>query len=213
VREICRRHDVLFIADEVITGFGRAGAWLASERFGLDPDLITTAKGLSSGYAPVGAVIASARVAEPFWRPGSAEVFRHGYTYSAHPTACAVAAANLDLIEREQLVARVARLEPVLARAVAPLAGHELVGEVRAGTGLLAAVEIAEGARAADPGIGARLVTEIRERGVITRLLRGVALQISPPFVITEAEIDRIAEVFAAALDAVAAGQRSAHPS
>jgi len=206
VREICRRHDVLFVADEVITGFGRTGAWLASERFGLDPDMITTAKGLSSGYAPIGAVIASARVAEPFWRPGSAEVFRHGYTYSAHPTACAVASANLDLIEREQLVARVAELEPVLARALAPLAGHELVGEVRAGTGLLAAVEIAEAARAADPGIGPRLVAEMRERGVITRLLRGVALQVSPPFVITEAEIGRIAEVFAASLDAVAAG-------
>jgi putrescine---pyruvate transaminase len=210
VREICRRHDVLFIADEVITGFGRTGAWLASERFGLDPDMITTAKGLSSGYAPIGAVIASARVAEPFWRPGSTEMFRHGYTYSAHPTACAVASANLDLIEREQLVARVARLEPVLARAVAPLAGHELVGEVRAGTGLLAAVEIAEAARTADPGLGPRLVAEIRERGVITRLLRGVALQISPPFVITEAEIDRIAEVFAAAFDAVAVGRGSA---
>ena len=206
VREICRRHDVLFVADEVITGFGRTGAWLASERFGLDPDMVTTAKGLSSGYAPIGAVIASARVAEPFWRPGSAEVFRHGYTYSAHPTACAVASANLDLIEREQLVARVAELEPVLARALAPLAGHELVGEVRAGTGLLAAVEIAEAARAADPGIGPRLVAEMRERGVITRLLRGVALQVSPPFVITEAEIGRIAEVFAASLDAVAAG-------
>lgn len=206
VREICRRHNVLFVADEVITGFGRTGAWLASERFGLDPDMITTAKGLSSGYAPIGAVIASPRVAEPFWRPGSTEVFRHGYTYSAHPTACAVAAANLDLIEREQLVARVARLEPVLARALAPLAGHELVSEVRAGTGLLAAVEIDEAARTAHPGIGPRLVAEIRERGVITRLLRGVALQISPPFVITEAEIDRIAEVFTAALDAVAAG-------
>jgi putrescine aminotransferase len=205
VREICRRHDVLFIADEVITGFGRTGAWLASERFGLDPDLITTAKGLSSGYAPIGAVIASARVAEPFWRPGSAEMFRHGYTYSAHPTACAVAAANLDLIEREHLVERVAGLEPVLARALAPLAGHGLVAEVRAGTGLLAAVEIAGAARAADPGLGARLVAEIRERGVITRLLRGVALQVSPPFVITEAEIARIAEVFAAALDAAAA--------
>lgn len=204
VREICRRHDVLFIADEVITGFGRTGAWLASERFGLDPDLITTAKGLSSGYAPIGAVIASARVAEPFWRPGSAEVFRHGYTYSAHPTACAVASANLDLIEREQLVAGVAGLEPVLARALAPLAGHDLVGEVRAGTGLLAAVEIAESARAADPGIGPRLVADIRERGVITRLLRGVALQVSPPFVITEAEIARIAEVFTAAFDAAA---------
>ena len=94
VRDICRRHDVLFIADEVITGFGRTGAWLASERFALEPDMITTAKGLSSGYAPIGAVITSARVAEPFWRPGSAEVFRHGYTYSAHPTACAVASAS-----------------------------------------------------------------------------------------------------------------------
>lgn len=209
VREICRRHDVLFVADEVITGFGRTGAWLASERFALDPDLITTAKGLSSGYAPIGAVIASARVAEPFWRPGSTEVFRHGYTYSAHPTACAVASANLDLIEREQLVARVAELEPVLARALAPLARHELVGEVRAGTGLLAAVEIAEPARAADPGLGPRLVAGIRERGVITRLLRGAALQVSPPFVITEAEIARIAEVFADALDAAARGRDS----
>ena len=171
--------------------------------------MITTAKGLSSGYAPIGAVIASARVAGPFWRRGSAEVFRHGYTYSAHPTACAVAAANLDLIEREQLVARVAGLEPVLARALAPLAGHDLVAEVRAGIGLLAAVEIAEDAGTADPGLGPRLVAEIRERGVITRLLRGAALQISPPFVITEAEIGRIAEVFASALDEVAAGRGS----
>jgi len=204
VREICRQHDVLFIADEVITGFGRTGAWFASERFALDPDMITVAKGLSSGYAPIGAVIAGARVAEPFWRPGSAEVFRHGYTYAGHPAACAVAAANLDLIEREHLVARVASLEPVLADALAPLAGHNLVAEVRAGTGLLAAVEIAEDARTADPGLGPRLVTEIRERGVITRLLRGAALQISPPFVITEGEIGRIAAVFGAALDAVA---------
>ena len=203
VRDICRQHDVLFIADEVITGFGRTGRWMASERFGLDPDLITTAKGLSSGYAPIGAVIAAERVAEPFWRPGSAEVFRHGYTYSAHPTACAVAVANLDLIEREQLVSRVAALEPVLAAALRPLAAHPLVTEVRAGTGLLAAVEIDETARAADPGLGQRLVAAIRERGVITRLLRGVALQVSPPFVITEAEIGQIAEVFTAALDAV----------
>ena len=204
VRDICRQHDVLFIADEVITGFGRTGRWLASERFGLDPDLITTAKGLSSGYAPIGAVIVAERVAEPFWRPGSAEVFRHGYTYSAHPTACAVAVANLDLIEREQLVSRVAALEPVLAAELRPLAGHPLVAEVRAGTGLLAAVEIDEAARVADPGLAQRLVAAIRERGVITRLLRGVALQVSPPFVITEAEIRHIAEVFAAALDAAA---------
>jgi putrescine aminotransferase len=186
----------------VITGFGRVGQWFASGRFNLDPDLITTAKGLSSGYLPIGAVIVAPRVAEPFWKSGSTEVFRHGYTYSGHPTAAAVALANLDLIEREQLVSRVAELEPVLARAVAPLAEHELVSQVRAGTGLLAAVEIAEGPRAQDPGLGARLVLAIRERGVITRLLRGVALQISPPFVITPAEIDRIVEVFGDALDA-----------
>jgi putrescine aminotransferase len=204
VREICRRHDVLFVADEVITGFGRVGEWFASTRFELDPDLITTAKGLSSGYLPIGAVIVSQRVAEPFWRAGSADVFRHGYTYSGHPTAAAVALANLDLIEREGLIQRVTELEPVLARAMAPLRGHPLVGAVRAGTGLLAAVEIAEDARAADPTIGPRLVLAARERGVITRLLRGVALQVSPPFVITEAELSRIAEVFGAAFDAVA---------
>jgi adenosylmethionine-8-amino-7-oxononanoate aminotransferase len=204
VRDICRRRDVLFVADEVITGFGRLGSWLGSGRFGLEPDMITTAKGLTSGYAPLGAVIIGARVAEPFWRAGSAEVFRHGYTYSAHPTACAVGLANLDLIEREQLVGRVAGLEPVLAELLAPLAEHDLVGEVRAGTGLLAGVEIAEEARAADPGLGPRLVTEIRERGVITRLLRGAALQVSPPFIVTTAELKRIAETFAAAFDAVA---------
>jgi putrescine---pyruvate transaminase len=204
VRDICRRHDVLFVADEVITGFGRLGAWFGSGRFALDPDMMTTAKGLTSGYLPLGAVIVGARVAEPFWRPGSTEVFRHGYTYEGHPTACAVGLANLDLIEREGLIERVAELEPVLEEKIKPLAGHDLVGEVRAGTGLLAAVEIAPDALAAYPGLGPRLVTGIRERGVITRLLRGVALQISPPFTITPAQIEQIAETFAAELDAAA---------
>ncbi len=203
VREICRRHGVLFVADEVITGFGRVGKWFASERFDLDPDLIITAKGLSSGYLPIGAVIAAQRVAEPFWQDGSAQVFRHGYTYSGHPTAAAVALANLDLIEQEGLIDRVAALEPVLSAVVAPLAEHPLVGAVRSGTGLLAAVEIAEDARVADPALGARLVLAVREQGVITRLLRGVALQISPPFVITEDELGRIATAFRAAFDSV----------
>jgi putrescine---pyruvate transaminase len=206
VREICRRHDVLFVADEVITGYGRTGEWFASSRFDLDPDLVTTAKGLSSGYLPIGAVIAGERVVEPFWRSGSTEVFRHGYTYSGHPAAAAVALANLDLVERENLIGRVAELEPVLAATMAPLADHELVSEVRSGTGLLAAVEISESARAADPAIGQRLVLAAREHGVITRLLRGVALQVSPPFVITETELGQIAGAFAAALDDVAAG-------
>jgi putrescine aminotransferase len=204
VQEICREQDVLFVADEVITGFGRTGSWFGSERFGIEPDLMTVAKGLTSGYAPLGAVLAGPRVAEPFWRPGSAEVFRHGYTYQAHATSCAVGLANLDVIEREQLIPRVRELEHVLAARLSPLASHELVSEVRTGAGLLAAVEFTEEARTADPGLGARLVADIRQRGVITRLLRGVALQVSPPFVITEAEIEQIADTFAAALDAAA---------
>jgi adenosylmethionine-8-amino-7-oxononanoate aminotransferase len=206
VAEICREQDVLFVADEVITGFGRVGSWFGSERFSLEPDLMTVAKGLTSGYAPLGAVLAGRRVAEPFWRPGSGEIFRHGYTYQAHPTACAVGLANLDILDREQLVPRVREMESVLAARLAPLADHELVSEVRTGTGLLTAVEIAPQAREADPGLPARLVAGIRERGVITRLLRGVALQISPPFVITEAQIGQIAETFAAELDAAAKG-------
>ena len=196
---------MLLVADEVINGFGRLGAWFGSIRFGIEPDMIVAAKGLTSGYAPLGAVIIGARVAEPFWRPGSAESFRHGYTYSAHPTCCAVGLANLDIIEREGLIDRVNELEPVLADRLKPLADHELVGAVRAGTGLLAAVEIAGSALAADPGLGPRLVAGIRERGVITRLLRGLSLQVSPPFTVTVAQIEQIAETFTAQFDAAAA--------
>jgi putrescine---pyruvate transaminase len=202
VQQICRDNDVLFVADEVITGFGRTGEWFGSVRYRLEPDLMTVAKGLTSGYLPLGAVAVGPRVAEPFWRSGSTEMFRHGYTYTAHPAACAVGLANLDIIERERLVSRVRELEPVLAAALAPLGEHELVSEVRTGAGLLAAVEISATARESDPGLGARVVAAARERGVITRLLRGAALQISPPFVITAAELHTIADVLTAALDA-----------
>jgi len=202
VQQICRDNDVLFVADEVITGFGRTGEWFGSIRYGLEPDMMVVAKGLTSGYLPLGAVVAGPRVSEPFWREGSSEVFRHGYTYSAHPAACAVGLANLDIIEREQLVQRVRELEPALAVALAPLARHELVAQVRTGAGLLGAIEISQAARDADPGIGARVVAAARRRGVITRLLRGAALQISPPFVISAAELHQITEVLTAALDA-----------
>jgi putrescine---pyruvate transaminase len=202
VQQICRDWDVLFVADEVITGFGRTGEWFGSGRYGLEPDMMTMAKGITSGYLPLGAVLAGPRVAEPFWRSGASEIFRQGYTYSAHPTACAVGLANLDILEREQLVTRVRQLEPVLASALAPLAGHQFVSEVRTGAGLLGAVEIEPSAREADPGLGARLVAGARQRGVITRLLRGAALQVSPPFVISKQEIGQIGEVFAAVLDA-----------
>jgi putrescine---pyruvate transaminase len=202
VQQICRDNDVLFVADEVICGFGRTGEWFGSVRYGIEPDMMTVAKGLTSGYLPLGALVVGPRVAEPFWRPGSTEMFRHGYTYAAHPAACAVGLANLDIIERERLVTRVRELEPVLAAALAPLRSHELVSEVRTGAGLLAAVEISAAAREADPGIGARVVAAARSEGVITRLLRGVALQLSPPFVITAAELQQIVDVLTAALDA-----------
>ena len=203
VQELCRRHDVLLIADEVICGFGRLGTWFGCHRFGITPDLVTCAKGLTSGYLPLGAVLASQRVQEPFFTTPGAAMFRHGYTYSGHPAACAAGLANLDVIERENLVERVAQLEGVLAGAVEPLRGQPLVSDVRSGVGLLAAVEIAPDARAADPSLIDRLVAACRERGVLTRGLAGHSLQISPPFVISEQEISTIAAVFADALSSV----------
>jgi adenosylmethionine-8-amino-7-oxononanoate aminotransferase len=204
VRRICAEHDVLFVADEVVTGFGRVGEWFGSQRWGIEPDLVTSAKGLTSGYMPLGAVLAGERVAEPFFRAGTGEVFRHGYTYSGHATACAVALANLDVIEKEDLLGRVRALEPAVASAFGPLAEHPLVSEVRFGAGLLAAVEVSDAARADRPDLLPALVAAVRDRGVLTRGLQGRALQFSPPFVVTEQEIERIASAYAEGLDAVA---------
>ncbi|HYX86165.1 MAG TPA: aspartate aminotransferase family protein [Gaiellales bacterium] len=200
VQELCRAHDVLLIADEVVTGFGRLGRWFGCERLGIEPDLITCAKAITSGYLPLGAVIASARVQEPFWTEPGRAIFRHGFTYSGHPAACAAGLANLDIIERDGLIGRVAEMEPQLARMLAPLADLPLVSEVRAGLGLLAAVEIDPEARAADPGLVERIVAGCRERGVLTRGLAGRALQISPPYVISEDEIAAVADAIAAAV-------------
>jgi adenosylmethionine-8-amino-7-oxononanoate aminotransferase len=197
VQRVCREAGVLFVVDEVMTGFGRLGAWFACHRFGLEPDLVLLAKGLTSGYLPLGAVIVGERVAEPFWRSGTTDVFRHGYTYAGHPSAAAAALANLDIIEREGLVERVQSLEPVLAAALAPLQEHPLVEQVRAGLGLVAAVEVS------DSDALPLLVTELRRYGVLARgLASGRALQISPPFVVTHDELERIAGAVAEALDA-----------
>jgi putrescine aminotransferase len=201
VSRLCRQHDVLLAADEVITGFGRLGTWFGTTRFDITPDVVIGAKGITSGYAPLGLVIVGERVQEPFWR-GQGAMFRHGYTYSAHPTACAVALANLDVLESEKLVERVAALEPVLAAAMRPLASHPLVAEVRT-CGLLAAVELNAEAVQRTPGLVDAAVKEARQRGVLTRALVGRALQVSPPFVIEARELNVVAETFAAALDAV----------
>jgi putrescine---pyruvate transaminase len=199
VQEICREREVLFVLDEVITGFGRLGKWFATERFGLAPDLVTVAKGITSGYIQLGGVIASPRVAEPFWAEGTQDVFRHGYTYAGHATACAVALANLDLIEREGLVGRVHDLEPKLEAALRPLESHPAVAEVRAGVGLLGAVEVGDSSKLQ------AVIDAAYERGVLVRGIRGVALQISPPFVITEEELETTGRVLGEALDAVSA--------
>jgi putrescine---pyruvate transaminase len=206
VNELCRRHDILLVADEVITGFGRTGTMWATSRYGIEPDMITFAKGVSSGYVPLGGVLVGERVRRPFWDdPVPGAVLRHGYTYSGHAGAAAAALANLDILEGESLVARVASLEPLVADAFGGLRGRPLVGEVRT-VGLTAAVAVDPTALAADPGLPDRIVAAAYRHGVATRVLRGHALQFSPAFVITEPQIRSIVTAFGAAFDEVASG-------
>ncbi|MFC9871586.1 aminotransferase family protein [Nocardia salmonicida] len=193
VRQICRDHDILFVADEVVTGFGRiGGSWFASTRFDLQPDLMTTAKGLTSGYLPMGAVFIAPHVAEPFYAGGT--WFRHGYTYGGHAGAAAAALANLAIVEREGLLEEAARLESTLHTALAPLADHPRVAEVRSGLGAVAAVQLA------DPSEGPALVKTLREHGVSGRAAGAGAMQISPSFVMTDAQVAELADGFARAL-------------
>ncbi len=196
---VCRERGVLFVADEVITGFGRVGDWFASSRFGLRPDLIAFAKGVTSGYAPLGGVIASPRVAEPFFSGGDV-MFRHGYTYSGHAAACAAGLANLDILDREQLPQRALALEADLVEVLAPLAAHDLVTEVRTGPGFLAAIQLDPEAVAADPDLPGRAYAAARRAGVMTRVITGHAYQISPPLVITRSQLTEMAERFDRAL-------------
>lgn len=206
VNRLCRVHDVLLIADEVITGFGRTGALWGSQRYGIEPDMVTFAKAVTSGYQPLGGVIVGPRVSAPFWEgsePGPTLV--HGYTYSGHAAGCAAAMANLDIIEREGLVARVATIEPVFDAAVRRLEQRSLVGEVRT-VGLTAAVTLDPERLAVDPTLPSKVVAAALRHGIATRVLRGHALHVSPAFTITEAEIDVLVDGLAAALEDVAAG-------
>lgn len=204
VQRLCREHDVLLIADEVITGFGRTGFLWGSQRYEIQPDLVLFAKAVTSGYQPLGGVLVGPRVAAPFWEGSAAgPMFVHGYTYSGHAAACAAAMANLDILEREGLVARVASMEAGFDAAVRRLEGVALVGEVRT-VGLTAAVAIAPERLAADPSLPARVVGAALRHGVATRVIRGHAIQISPAFVITPEEVDVLVDGLGAALEDVA---------
>jgi putrescine aminotransferase len=203
VRRILKAHDILFVSDEVICGFGRTGRWFGCETFGTEPDLMTLAKGLSSGYLPIGAVMVSDRVADAFRRGGE---FFHGYTYSGHPVACAAAIANLEIIKRERLVERVATdIGPYLKERWEKLADHPLVGEARM-TGLIGALELVPDK--ADPRkrfapegeVGMLARDHSFANGLIMRAVRD-RLIISPPLVLSHAEADELVRLAAKTLD------------
>jgi adenosylmethionine-8-amino-7-oxononanoate aminotransferase len=204
VAEICREHRILLIVDSTICGFGRMGTWFGIERWDVEPDMVIFAKGVTSGYLPLGGLLVSGRVAAPFWENEGVS-FRHGQTYAGHATCCAAALANIDILERDDLVRRGAELEDELYGVLAPLEDHELVGEVRGGTGFFAAVELDPDLLARDPRAVEALYRRTRERGVLVRpLLRGVA--VSPPLTIGSAELGLIGEAVSDALDAVSSG-------
>jgi len=203
IQAICRKHDILFVADEVITGYGRTGQWFASQTMGLEPDLMATAKGLTSGYMPMSAVLVGDRVAGKLISDGGE--FYHGFTYSGHPVAAAVALANLALIEREDLITRVREdTGPYLAEALKTLDDHPLVGETRS-FGLLGAIELV-----ADK-TGPEMFENEGETGVICRdhaIARGMMMRavrdgmiLSPPLTFTRDDIDRVITITRGALD------------
>ena len=200
--ELCARHGALFVADCVIAAFGRLGTWWGIDRFDVRPDMITFAKGVTSGYLPLGGVVVSDRVAAPFWE-GEGAWFRHGQTYSGHPTCCAAGMANLDVIESEGLLERGMEMEAELADELAPLGSHELVCEIRSGVGALAAVAFSRDALSSRPGLPIELFGEVRSRGVLVRPL-GDAVALSPPLVATREQIRGAAGAIGEALDALA---------
>ncbi|MBV9991718.1 MAG: aminotransferase class III-fold pyridoxal phosphate-dependent enzyme [Alphaproteobacteria bacterium] len=202
VQKICRKYDILVHLDEVITGFGRVGEWFGAQAYKIAPDIMTMAKGLSSGYQPISAISLGSRMGEAI--SNSNEELVHGYTYSGHPVASAVALKNLEVMERDGLVARVNSIGPYLQRSMREaLAGNPIVGEIR-GKGLLCAIELVpdgkERAFFPDPGnVGTHCRNYCFNSGLIMRAIRDTMV-CAPPLTITEAEVD---ELVAKAKDAI----------
>ncbi|HWP34875.1 MAG TPA: aspartate aminotransferase family protein [Thermodesulfobacteriota bacterium] len=214
VRAICDRYELLLIADEVITGFGRTGRWFALEHWGVVPDIVAFAKGITSGYFPLGGIMVSRAIHEAILSVPPESRWMQAYTYSGHPTGCAVGLANLAIIERERLVERAAAQGRRLLARLETLYELPEVGEVR-GLGLMAAVELAADRQTRAPfprtwKVGDRVRDEARRRGLFTRAIRDVIL-LAPPLVVTDEEIDRLVEILREAIPAgVAAGRAAA---
>ena len=206
IQEICKKYDILFIADEVITGFGRTGKWFASQDMDLRPDMMTLAKGLTSGYVPMSAVMVGDRVFNSLKEKGGE--FYHGFTYSGHPVAAAVALANLQIIEDEGLLEKVRdETGPYMAEALAPLANHPLVGQVRS-YGLLACVELVADKNGPvlfeNTGATAEMVRDQAiASGLMVRAVRD-GMILSPPLTFEKKDIDEVVTKLSSALDVVA---------
>jgi adenosylmethionine-8-amino-7-oxononanoate aminotransferase len=217
VREVCTRYDVLLIADEIITAFGRTGRWFGLTHWNVKPDILSFAKGVTSGYLPLGGIMVTKSIKEVMDSVKPEDRWMHGATYSAHPTCCAVALRNIEIIQRERLCENAAAMGKRLhAHLVAAFGAHPNAGDIRGGKGLLAAVEFVEDRAtkknfAGDRKVASRLHAEMVQRGVVTRTrpaggahpATGDILFFAPPLVVTGAEIDRLAEVSREAVKAV----------
>ena len=206
VRQICTKHQVLFIADEVITGFGRTGDWFALKRWGVQPDILSFAKGITSGYLPLGGIMVSQEILDAMQAVPYADRWMHAYTYSGHATCCAVGLRNLEILEKEGLVENAAKMGARLLAGLQTLTGFQAVGDVR-GLGLMAAVELVAGRATKagfDPaqGIIGKVKAALEARGVFTRNMRDV-IAFAPPLVITAAQVDTLVESLRGALAAV----------
>ncbi len=205
IREILAKYDILFVADEVICGFGRTGEWFGSDFYGNKPDLMTIAKGLTSGYVPMGGLIVSDKVFQVINAGGD---FNHGFTYSGHPVAAAVGLANLRILKEEKILEKVREeTAPYLQKRLRELADHPLVGEVR-GVGMLGAIELAKNKQTrerfpSEMGVGMICRGHCFENGLIMRAV-GDTMIIAPPLVISKDEIDELVEKARKCLDLTA---------
>ena len=206
IQPILRKYDILFVADEVICGFGRTGNMFGAQTFDLKPDIITVAKALSAGYLPISATLVSGKLYEVLLgQSDKLGIFGHGYTYSSHPVPAAVALETLKIYEERDIVAQVRRVGPRLQTGIRSYADHPLIGEAR-GIGLIGAVELVRNKttkESFDPkaGVAAHLVRRAQHHGAILRNMPGDIVAFSPPLVITEGEIDELLACFGKALD------------